>query len=133
MKLENIMLSSLILYIILSFILAIFVLMARNPATVVQDIALSLVNILTGATGIYRMKKIKENTLDAINRKAIIAAQHSWLVLSLTTAVLALLFGNYFLDTYLIMIMQYILLTVISAIAAYAIIVVAIHKLPILE
>ncbi|MGC8981989.1 MAG: hypothetical protein ACP5JU_03515 [Minisyncoccia bacterium] len=133
MKLENIMLSSLILYIILSFILAIFVLMARNPATVVQDIALSLVNILTGATGIYRMKKIKENTLDAINRKAIIAAQHSWLVLSLTTAVLALLFGNYFLDTYLIMIMQYILLTVISVIAAYVIIVVAIHKLPILE
>ncbi|MGC8622320.1 MAG: hypothetical protein ACP5U0_10435 [Caldisphaera sp.] len=59
MKLENIMLSSLILYIILSFILAIFVLMARNPATVVQDIALSLVNILTGATGIYRMKKYK--------------------------------------------------------------------------
>lgn len=133
MKLENVVVYSLVLYIVLSLILALSIVAAKNPATVAQDISISLVNILTGFVGIYRIKRIKSETQEAINRKAIVAAQHSWLVLSLTTAVIALLFGNYFNDTALMMAMQYILLTVISMIATYVIIIVAMKKLPILE
>ncbi|MFP3257124.1 MAG: hypothetical protein RXO36_04945 [Candidatus Nanopusillus acidilobi] len=118
---------------ILSLILAVFVFAAKNPATIAQDLSLGIVNILTGVIGIYRIRKIKANDQEAINRKAIIGAQHSWLVLSLTTAVLALLFGRFFEDTMLVMIMQYLLLTVISVLAIYIIILVAMKKLPILE
>jgi len=121
------------IYVILSLILAVFVFAAKNPATIAQDLSLGIVNILTGVIGIYRIRKIKANDQEAINRKAIIAAQHSWLVLSLTTAVLALLFGRFFEDTMLVMIMQYLLLTVISVLAIYIIILVAMKKLPILE
>lgn len=133
MKLENIILYSLMIYVILSLILAVFVFAAKNPATIAQDLSLGIVNILTGVIGIYRIRKIKANDQEAINRKAIIGAQHSWLVLSLTTAVLALLFGRFFEDTMLVMIMQYLLLTVISVLAIYIIILVAMKKLPILE
>jgi len=133
LKLENIILYSLMIYVILSLILAVFVFAAKNPATIAQDLSLGIVNILTGVIGIYRIRKIKANDQEAINRKAIIAAQHSWLVLSLTTAVLALLFGRFFEDTMLVMIMQYLLLTVISVLAIYIIILVAMKKLPILE
>jgi|YelNatPaOPRAMG01_1025707.scaffolds.fasta_scaffold15118_3 peptidoglycan/LPS O-acetylase OafA/YrhL len=121
------------IYVILSLILAVFVFAAKNPATIAQDLSLGIVNILTGVIGIYRIRKIKANDQEAINRKAIIGAQHSWLVLSLTTAVLALLFGRFFEDTMLVMIMQYLLLTVISVLAIYIIILVAMKKLPILE
>jgi len=133
LKLENIILYSLMIYVILSLILAVFVFAAKNPATIAQDLSLGIVNILTGVIGIYRIRKIKANDQEAINRKAIIGAQHSWLVLSLTTAVLALLFGRFFEDTMLVMIMQYLLLTVISVLAIYIIILVAMKKLPILE
>jgi len=121
------------IYVILSLILAVFVFAAKNPATIAQDLSLGIVNILTGVIGIYRIRKIKANDQEAINRKAIIGAQHSWLVLSLTTAVLALLFGRFFEDTMLVMIIQYLLLTVISVLAIYIIILVAMKKLPILE
>jgi len=133
MKLENIMVYSLVMYMIFSLILVISVVLAKNPATVPQDISLGAVNILTGGIGLFRIKKIKENTQDAVNKKAIIAAQHSWLVLSLTTAVLVLLFGNYFSDAISVMVIQYIILAIISVLAAYVIIVVAMKKLPILE
>ncbi|MGC8701222.1 MAG: hypothetical protein ACP5R3_06420 [Thermoplasmata archaeon] len=133
MKLENIMVYSLIFYMVFSLILMISVILAKNPATVAQDISLGAVNILAGGIGLFRIKKIKENTQDAVNKKAIIAAQHSWLVLSLTTAVLVLLFGNYFSDAISVMVIQYIILTIISVLAAYVIIVVAMKKLPILE
>jgi len=133
MKLENIMVYSLVLYMVFSLILVISVVLAKNPATVAQDISLGAVNILTGGIGLFRIKKIKENTQDAVNKKAIIAAQHSWLVLSLTTAVLVLLFGNYFSDAISVMVIQYIILAIISVLAAYVIIVVAMKKLPILE
>jgi hypothetical protein len=133
MKLENIMVYSLVLYMVFSLILVISVVLAKKPVTVAQDISLGAVNILTGGIGLFRIKKIKENTQDAVNKKAIIAAQHSWLVLSLTTAVLVLLFGNYFSDAISVMVIQYIILAIISVLAAYVIIVVAMKKLPILE
>lgn len=123
----------LILYIVLSLVMAIGLIWSTRSATTLNIGFVILVNVLAGFIGLYRIRKVKDVTQVGINRKGIIGAQHSWIMISINTAVLVLLFGSYFKDSTVTTVFGYIFLTIISLIAAYAIIEVAIKKLPFLD
>ncbi len=131
--LDKMMRYVLMFYIVFSIILVIGLIWATNKATTPEVGLLALINVIGGLLGLYRISAIKDTTQEGINKKAIVGAQHSWMVLSLSSAVLVLLFGSYFKDSTTTMVFQYVFLTIICIIAAYAIIEVALKKLPILE
>ncbi|MEM3190929.1 MAG: hypothetical protein QXF07_01480 [Candidatus Micrarchaeia archaeon] len=133
MDLDKMMKYILMLYIVFSLILLIGLVWSTNKATIPEVGFLVFINIVGSLIGLYRIRAVKDATQEGINRKGIIGAQHSWLVLSLNSAVLSLLFGSFFSDSKITMIFQYVFLTIICILSAYVIIEVALKKLPILE
>jgi hypothetical protein len=133
MDLAKMMRYVLLSYIVFSILLAIGLVWSTNNATKPEVVCIVGVNVVGSLIGFYRLSAVKDGTPEGTNRKAIIGAQHSWFVLSLSSAVLVLLFGSYFKDSTATMVFQYLFLSLICIIAAYAIIEVAYNKLPILE
>jgi len=134
MKLRNIVLYVLLSYIVLSTLLLILGgVFASNPATFPQLLALFIANVGAALYGLVKVKLIKGEDKESETKIGIAAAQSSWLILSVTTAVLALLFGKFFEDNPITMSAEYTLTTLISLLAAYLIIDIAMRKIPFLE
>jgi len=133
MKLRNLVQYVLWSYIVMSALLLIGTVFASNPATFPQLLTLFIVNVGTALYGLIRLKLVKGEDKEGEAKIGIIGAQHSWLILSVTTAVLSLLFGKFFEDNIITMSIEYVFLTMISIIAIYSIVEVARRKIPFLE
>lgn len=133
MELNRIMNIGLMSFAILSLVALVAALTATNRATFPELGVLAIVNVVSAALGLARLMRVKGKDAPSIEKIGKIGAQHSWLTFSVTTAVLALLFGKYFSDNMTTMVIQYIMLTVISLVSVYLIVVVASRKIYFLD
>ncbi len=133
MDFKKIMTYGLILYIVLSLILLVAGVTASKKQTFTELGALALVNVLSSVFGLVRILMVKPAQTNIKEKIGKIAAEHSWLTFSVTTAVLSLAFGSYFIDNATTMIIQYVFLSAITLLSIYMIVEVARNKITFLD
>ncbi|MGC8699275.1 MAG: hypothetical protein ACP5RE_03775 [Candidatus Acidifodinimicrobium sp.] len=104
-----------------------------NEATKWQIGILVLMNVVTAGTGILRVHRVRPDDPDFKSKTGKAAAEHSWLILSVTTAVLALAFGKAFQVNLLAMVIQSLFLSIITVLTIFLIVEVARQKITFLD
>ena len=133
MDFKRVMNFGLLSYAVLSLVVLTAAIPSVNKATFPELGALALVNVLSSGVGMARITRVRASDESFNERIGKIGAEHSWLTLSVTTAVLALLYGNYFKDTFTSMVLQEVFLTIITLISIYLIVEVARRKITFLD
>ncbi|MCL6003302.1 MAG: hypothetical protein M0Z77_07015 [Thermoplasmatales archaeon] len=133
MNLKSIMDYGLISIIILTFILLIAFATPINKETYWELGMLVLVNVVVALIGLLRIYIVRAADPDFKTKIGKAGAEHAWLIFSVTTAVLALVFGRTFQVDLTAMVIQYVLLTVISLISVFMIVEVARQKIAFLD
>ena len=133
MNFKSTMDYGLISIIVLTLILLIAFITPLNKETYWELGSLVFVNIVVAVIGLLRIYGVKAADPNSKTKIGKAGAEHSWLILSVTTAVLALVFGRTFQVNLTAMIIQYILLTLISLISIFMIVEVARQKIAFLD
>ena len=133
MNFKSTMDYGLISIIVLTLILLIAFITPLNKETYWELGSLVFVNIVVAVIGLLRIYGVKAADPNFKTKIGKAGAEHSWLILSVTTAVLALVFGRTFQVNLTAMIIQYILLTLISLISIFMIVEVARQKIAFLD
>ncbi len=94
---------------------------------------LVLVNVIVAGTGLLSIFRIRAADPDFKTKIGKAGAEHAWIVLSVSTAVLALAFGQAFHVNVTALVIQYVLLSVISIISVLMIVEVARQKITFLD
>ncbi|MEM4084455.1 MAG: hypothetical protein QW752_05370, partial [Thermoplasmata archaeon] len=119
----------LISVVVLTLLLLVIFVTPINRATIWEIGTLVLVNVVAAGTGILRIHRVTTADPDFKTKIGKAGAEHSWLILSVTTGVLALLFGKAFHVNTAAMVTQYILLSGISIITIFIVVEVAMQKI----
>lgn len=90
-SIRELMKLAMVISLFLSIVFIALGLVVKVPAAKYQDIVIGASNVVVLAVGLLRVRYITDNV-----NFGRIASQHLWIVFSLSTAVLALLFGPYF-------------------------------------
>ena len=128
-ELKDILRYGMIASLVLSVIFVILGLMVKVPPARYQDIVIGSANAAILVAGMFRLSSAPNAT--AMGR---VSSQHLWIVFSLSTAVLSLLFGSYFYpgsDT--LSYASIAIVSLISVITLFAVISAATQKVPIFD
>lgn len=90
-RLKDLLRYGMLISLVLSIIFVILGLMIKAPPARYQDIVIGSANALILVVGLLRLSSAPDEK--AMGR---VSSQHLWIVFSLSTAVLSLLFGSYF-------------------------------------
>lgn len=129
MDLKKILMVALESSLVLSFVVVAVGLLTSAPPARYQDIIIGATNAVILLFGMFRVKsRTDEGSMGTV------AAQHLWIVFSLSTAVLSLLFGSYFYPgSDYISYANIALMSLISVITLVAVVSAAAKRVPIFD
>ncbi len=128
-SLRLLLMLGMVISIVLSIAFLLIGFLTKTPPAKYQDITIGLLNALVLVVGILRVR----NTTD-ISQFGRMASQHLWIVFSLSTAALSLVFGSYFYPGSVVLhISTVAILSIVSLVTLIAVLGAATRRVPIFD